>query len=81
LVALVTHTGFRLGQNLNFILMTNFLALALVGALAGGVNALEARLAGPSARRVRAVWTGAHIALVWPLPVLIAVHVIAAYWF
>jgi len=44
IVALVTHTGFRLGQNLNFILMANFLALALAGALAGAVTALERRL-------------------------------------
>jgi nitrite reductase (NADH) large subunit len=81
LIALITHTGFRLGQNLNLILMLNFLGLALVGALAGGVTALERRLAGPAARRLRAVWTGMHIALVWPLPVLIAIHVMVAYWF
>jgi nitrite reductase (NADH) large subunit len=81
LVVLVSHTGFRLGQNLNFVLMTNFLAIALVGALAGGVTALEQRLAGPSARHLRAIWTGVHIALTWPLPVLVAFHILAAYYF
>jgi nitrite reductase (NADH) large subunit len=81
LVVLVSHTGFRLGQNLNFVLMTNFLAISLVGALAGGVTALERRLSGPAARRLRSVWTGAHVALTWPLPVLIAFHILAAYYF
>lgn len=81
LVALVTHTGFRLGQNLNRVLMFNFLALALLGALAGGVTALENRLDGPAARRLRACWTWSHILLVWPLPVLIVFHVLASYYF
>lgn len=81
LVALVTHTGFRMGQNLNRVLMFNFLALALLGALAGAVTALENRLDGPAARRLRAIWTWSHILLVWPLPVLLVFHVLASYYF
>ncbi|HEX5221052.1 MAG TPA: FAD-dependent oxidoreductase [Verrucomicrobiae bacterium] len=81
LVVLVSHTGFRLGQNFNFVLMTNFLALALVGALAGGVTVLERRLQPAAAKRLRAFWTGTHIAMAWPLPVLILFHVLMAYYF
>jgi nitrite reductase (NADH) large subunit len=81
LIALVSHTGFRLGQNLNFVLTTNFLALALVGALAGGVTAMERRLSAAGARRLRAFWTGAHIAMAWPLPALVLFHVLTAYYF
>jgi nitrite reductase (NADH) large subunit len=81
LVALVSHTGLRLGHNMNFILMTNFLALALAGALAGAVVALERRLSGPAGKRLRSCWTAAHIALAWPLPVLVFFHVLAAYYF
>jgi nitrite reductase (NADH) large subunit len=81
LLLLITHTGFRLGKNLNFVLMIDFLALAALGAMAGGINALDSRFGGPAARRLRAVWTGAHVALVWPLPVLIVAHVLMAYWF
>lgn len=81
LLALVTHTGFRMGQNLNRVLMLNFLALALLGALAGAVTALENRLDGPAARRLRALWTWSHILLVWPLPVLLVFHVLASYYF
>lgn len=81
LVVLVSHTGFRLGHNLNFVLMTNFLALALVGALAGAVTAMERRLEPAAAKRLRSLWTGAHIAVAWPLPVLILIHVLVAYYF
>ncbi len=81
LVVLVSHTGFRLGHNLNFVLMTNFLALALAGALAGAVTALERRLNARAAKRLRSFWTVAHIAMVWPLPVLIVVHALMAYYF
>jgi nitrite reductase (NADH) large subunit len=81
LLALVSHTGFRLGHNFNLILMTNFLALAGVGALAGAVTSLERRLQPVAAKRLRAFWTGAHIALVWPLPVLVMFHVLMAYYF
>jgi nitrite reductase (NADH) large subunit len=81
LAVLVTHTGFRLGHNLNFILMTNFLALALAGALAGSVTAAEQRLSRRNARRLRALWTSLHVVLFWPLPVLIFFHVLTAYYF
>lgn len=81
LLALVSHTGFRLGHNFNFVLMTDFLVLALVGALAGVVTALERRLTAQSAKRLRSFWTGTHIAMAWPLPVLVAVHVLTAYYF
>ena len=81
LVVLVSHTGFRLGHNFNFVLMANFLVLALVGALAGAVTTLERRLSPLAAKRLRAFWTGAHIAMAWPLPVLVVVHILMAYYF
>ena len=81
LVGLVTHTGLRMGDNLNRILLLNFLALAVAGALAGTVTALERRLAGPAARRLRAAWTLVHIVLAWPLPVLLGFHILAAFYY
>jgi nitrite reductase (NADH) large subunit len=81
LLLLVTHTGLRLGHNLNLILMLNFLALAFAGGLAGAVTALERRMDGLWARRLRAAWTGCHLALTWPLPALVLFHVVAAYYF
>jgi nitrite reductase (NADH) large subunit len=81
LVALVSHTGFRLGQNFNFVLMLNFLALALVGGLAGLVTALERCLDAAAGKRLRAFWNGAHVAMAWPLPALVLIHVLMAYYF
>jgi nitrite reductase (NADH) large subunit len=81
LVVLVSHTGLRLGHNFNFVLLGNFLALAFVGALAGAITSWERRLRPAAAKRLRAFWTGTHIALAWPLPVLIVFHVLMAYYF
>lgn len=81
LVALVSHTGFRLGANLNYVLMLNFLALAFVGALAGAVTVLERRLSPRAGKRLRSFWTGAHVAMAWPLPVLVIMHIVMAYYF
>jgi len=81
LLALITHTGFRLGNNFNFVLMCDFLAVAFVGALAGAVTSMERRLSPAAAKRLRSFWTGTHIALAWPLPVLAALHVVVAYYF
>lgn len=79
LMVLVTHTGLHLGANLNLLLMLNFLAVALTGALAGVVTALENRLQGVAAVWLRRSWTLLHILLVWPLPVLIFFHAFASY--
>ena len=81
LFILITHTGFRLGHNLNFVLMMNFLGLAIVGALAGLFTALETRLTTPWARRVRQLGTLLHIGLFLPLPVLIFFHAFKAYYY
>jgi nitrite reductase (NADH) large subunit len=81
LLGLATHTGLRLGENLNRVLMLDFLALALAGSLAGLVTALERRLDGPTSRRLRAGWTLTHIVLTWPLPVLVGFHILATYYY
>ena len=84
LVGLVVHTGGRLGANVNMMLGLTFLALTFVGAFAGIASGLENRLAGEAAMFVRE-WrprlTKLHIWLLWPLPVLIAIHIICVYWY
>ena len=86
LVVLIVHTGFRMGYNLNFYLMTAFLGLNLIGAAAGFITAMES--AGDGAGRVAAFarqwrpWlTWGHILLFWPLPVLIGFHIASVYFF
>lgn len=78
---LVAHTGLRLGDNFNRVLMIDFLALIVLGSGAGVVTALEARLDPRNALRLRRGWTLAHILLVWPLPVLVGFHIFSAYYY
>ncbi len=81
LVILITHTGLRLGENLNFVLLLDFLGLAAIGALASLFTSMEARLPSLWARRLRAASTTMHILLFWPLPILVFFHAFKAYYY
>jgi nitrite reductase (NADH) large subunit len=74
----------RFGHNLNYALMSVFVALNVLGAVAGWVTALEgkdsSRLA-YWARRWRPRMTLLHILLFWPFPALVLLHILAAYYF
>ena len=68
---LLLHTGLRLGSGLNQLLMICFLAaVAVGGATAAGLGRRYGRLT---------FWL--HVVAVWPLPVLVAFHVLASYYF
>ena len=75
---LAVHTGLRVGDNLNFALMTAFVGTNLAGALAGFVTGSAA---GATRAGLRRWLTWAHIVFVWPLPVLVAFHILTAYLF
>ena len=70
-MGLIAHTGLRLGSGFNQLLTVSFLAATVFGAAAAaGFGRRNARLT---------FWL--HVLAVWPLPVLIAFHVFAAYYF
>ncbi len=81
IVALVAHTGLRLGDGLNAILMISFTVMLLLGALSSGVISLEHRVGGALASRLRrqSVWW--HILWFWPVPVALGFHVLKTYWY
>ena len=84
LVAVAVHTGFRMGENLNFVLAVVFIGTAALGSAAGIFSSLESRATGTRAialRRWRPRLTRLHTWLFWPLPALIAIHVFTFYWF
>jgi NADPH-dependent 2,4-dienoyl-CoA reductase/sulfur reductase-like enzyme/bacterioferritin-associated ferredoxin len=81
LIVLVLHTGLHLGKNLNRMLMIDFLTLSLIGALAAGVTALSHWWSPITARNQRLVWYRAHFMLFLPLPVLLALHILGAYYY
>ena len=81
LAALVVHTGLRLGDELNQILMLDFLLLTMVGAGASAVIATEHRMSPALAKRQRRKLTWLHILLFWPFPVLLGLHIVKSYYF
>ncbi|MBI1390801.1 MAG: NAD(P)/FAD-dependent oxidoreductase [bacterium] len=84
LLALPIHTGFRLGANMNEALMISFILLCAAGAFAGAATGIEA-LNRPLLRRflitAKPYLTYLHIALFWPIPILIAFHILAVYYY
>lgn len=81
LAALIIHTGFRLGDELNLLLMLNFLVLVIAGANASTVVATEHRMSPALAKKQRRHWTWLHIMLFWPVPVLLGAHIVKSYYF
>lgn len=81
LIALVAHTGFRLGDELNLLLMLDFLLIAIAGANASTVVANEHTMVPAQAKRQRRRWNNLHLYLFWPLPVLLGFHIFKTYYF
>ncbi|MFV8819416.1 FAD-dependent oxidoreductase [Haliea sp. E17] len=81
LLALAVHTGFRMGSQLNFALSLTFVALLVAGGVLAAGIAFEHRLAPAQARRLRSVGLWSHVLLSWPLPALLAAHILKTYYF
>jgi nitrite reductase (NADH) large subunit len=81
LVALFLHTGFRLGANLNLLLMVTFLVSSLSGALVGIFkNLLSARQL-PRLSKAAGFVERAHEVSFWALPALVSFHALKTYYF
>nr|WP_240807403.1 FAD-dependent oxidoreductase [Polyangium spumosum] len=81
LVLFFLHTGLSAGTRVNLVLTIDFLAVVLLGALAGGVFAVSSRWSPVAARDRRLRASFVHLLLTWPLPILIALHVLAVYYY
>ncbi len=79
---LFAHTGFRLGDNLNAILMVFFLTSLLLGALTGiligGTTQLR-KFGVKMTRNMRIVPIRTHVIALLPLPALLIVHILIVY--
>ncbi|WP_299587265.1 FAD-dependent oxidoreductase [uncultured Microbulbifer sp.] len=78
---LAVHTGFRMGQNLNLALMLVFLGVTATGSLVGVFMARNHHWTDLKLREHRKWWSRVHYALLWALPVLLAYHILAVYYF
>ncbi|WP_081848020.1 FAD-dependent oxidoreductase [Microbulbifer sp. HZ11] len=81
LLVLLVHTGFRLGENLNLVLMLVFLAATCTGSLVGVFMARNHHWTDLKLREHRKWWSRVHYALLWTLPVLLFYHIFAVYYF
>ncbi|WP_444946286.1 FAD-dependent oxidoreductase [Microbulbifer sp. VTAC004] len=81
LATLAVHTGFRLGKNLNLVLMLVFLGVTATGSLVGVFMARNHHWTDLRLREHRKWWSRIHYALLWALPVLLAYHILAVYYF
>lgn len=81
LVALLFHTGFRMGYGLNFALMSLFVSLVLMGILT--TTAMTAYNGGTSrlGTLTRQFSLRLHIYLFWPIPLLLGWHIFKGYWY
>lgn len=83
LAVLFAHTGFRLGHNLNFGLMSCFLTASVSGATIGLTTALEHRISTSpaTAARLRSLALWLHVLALWPLPLLLCFHILSVYYY
>lgn len=81
LLVLMVHTGFHLGSQLNAWLIANFVGVIALGAGAGAAIAVSHRLPPVWSVRVRRGWRWLHLLVSWPLPVLLAAHIVSVYYF
>lgn len=81
LVALIVHTGFRLGENLNFALMVVFLLATLTGSIVGVFMSRNHHWTDMKLTQYRAWWSRVHYGLLWLLPALLSFHIFSSYYF
>lgn len=81
LAVLAAHSGFRIGHNLNLLLMTSFIGVMVAGSIYGGLVAFGHRAGFSAARNLKSAFGWAHILLFWPLPVLLLFHVLKTYYY
>ncbi|MEM0911156.1 MAG: FAD-dependent oxidoreductase [Pseudomonadota bacterium] len=81
LATLFAHTGISLGEGVNRWLIINFLLIALVGGASAAIAAIEGAKPTMSVKRAKRFLVNAHIVVFWPLPVLLAFHILSVYYF
>ena len=81
IAAILAHTGFRLGSNLNALLMFFFVLALLSGGGVGVAVAMEHRVSAQAGRLLRKAGVWLHLILLWPLPLLLGFHVLKTYYF
>jgi len=69
------------GENLNQILMIDFLLVLILGGIAGTVVSLSHQMNAKQSMQVRKFFSWVHILVTWPLPALLGIHILTVYYY
>ncbi len=78
---LAIHSGYRLGEGINYYLALSFIAVLIAGAASSIVVAVEHKIDLSLSRKLKNKFVWLHILAFWPLPALLAVHIFKSYYF
>ena len=81
LAGLFLHTGASNYQGINAWLISCFWLAALAGILTTWLSLQESKRASMKIKRIKQGAITLHIISFWPLPVLLAFHILSVYWF
>lgn len=81
LLALLAHTGLRLGNHLNAHLTILFVALLLLGVMAAFLLSMQHKLDVVLAKQLKEKLVWLHILLFWPVPAFLSLHIFKVYYF
>jgi NAD(P)H-nitrite reductase large subunit len=80
-LVLIFHSGFHLGENLNRLLILDFLGIILLGSTASLVVSFSHWFKPAQAMSIHKFWSWVHIGFTWPLPALLGIHILTVYYF
>lgn len=81
IITLLLHTGMRLGENLNFVLISTYILSIVVGATAGIAAHIDSKSGGRMSKSLRSLTNTLHLYALWPVPALLTFHVLSVYYF
>lgn len=80
-IGLAVHSGYRLGEGVNFYLASSFIAILIAGGASSILVAIEDKIDFSLARKLKRNIVWLHILAFWPLPALLAVHIFKTYYY
>jgi nitrite reductase (NADH) large subunit len=80
-VGLAVHSGYQLGNGINYLLAISFISVLIAGGLSSIIVGLEHRMDVALSRTIKKNLVWLHILTFWPLPVLLTMHVFKSYYF
>lgn len=78
---LIVHTGLNVGDNFNFWLMLSFIGISTIGASIGILTFIENRRPHELIQKIKHQLQRLHVIICYPLPALLAIHILSSYYF